>query len=102
MRVYIPDEALDGLKQILEGKPEFKCLLSNIKEEEAALKNEDRAYLLAEARHLYADHTDDVEIDDDAQLSETDDGTWVQAWVWVYREENDVEEEDNDAEDVAD
>lgn len=102
MRVWVPDEVVGGLKQILESKPEFRYLLSNIKEEEAALKNADRAYLLAEAKRLYADHTDDVEIDDDAQLSRGENGTWVQAWVWVYQEENDVEEQDKDAEEEAD
>jgi hypothetical protein len=34
-----------------------------------------------EAREMYSD--DDIEIDDDALVSEGDGGAWVQAWVWV-------------------
>lgn len=37
--------------------------------------------ILQKARHSYL--SDDIEIDDDAVLSETDDGVWVQAWVWI-------------------
>jgi len=36
---------------------------------------------LAAARRLHAD--DDVQIYDDAQVSEADEGMWVEAWVWV-------------------
>ena len=34
------------------------------------------------ARRKYG--SDDVGIDDNAKASRTDDGTWVQAWVWLY------------------
>jgi len=34
------------------------------------------------ARELYA-NDDDIEVDGGAQVSETDDGVWVQAWVFV-------------------
>lgn len=37
--------------------------------------------LIEKARDLYQD--DDCEIDDDASTSESDAGTWVQAWVFV-------------------
>lgn len=37
--------------------------------------------LLAAANDLHA--SDDIEIDDVAGTSPTDEGTWVQAWVWV-------------------
>jgi hypothetical protein len=36
------------------------------------------------ARELYG--SDDIEIDDDAKISEADKGTWVAAWVWVPEE----------------
>jgi hypothetical protein len=43
---------------------------------------------IARARVLYADRSDDnVAVDDDAMTSPTDDGTWVQAWVWLPAEE---------------
>lgn len=37
------------------------------------------------ARDLY--QTDDVEIDDNAAVSRTDEGMWVAAWVWINNEE---------------
>lgn len=37
------------------------------------------------ARGMYG--TDDIEIDDDANISEADIGSWVQAFVWVPRAE---------------
>lgn len=40
--------------------------------------------LIDRARELYAN--DDLEIDDDAVISASDDGCWVQAWVWVPTE----------------
>ena len=48
----------------------------------------DRMACIAEARSIYA--SNDVAIDDDARLSETDDGTWVQAWVWLGDPEDDA------------
>ena len=39
------------------------------------------AELIAQARAMYA--SDDVEIDDDAKVSSSDLGVYVQAWVWV-------------------
>ena len=41
----------------------------------------EQAVFVEKARELY--QSDDIEIDDGAKLSETDDGAWVQAWVWV-------------------
>ncbi len=36
------------------------------------------------ARQLYAERSDDdVEIDDNATISESENGVWVSAWVWV-------------------
>lgn len=42
------------------------------------------AYIDA-ARAIY--QNDDTEIDDNARISENDDGAWVQAWVYVNEEE---------------
>lgn len=39
------------------------------------------------ASKLYGD--DDCVIDDDATISEVDEGVWVQAWVWLPNEEGD-------------
>lgn len=43
-----------------------------------------RAHLIERARELYG--TDDIEIDEGAALSPTDDGCWVAAWVYVPEE----------------
>ena len=44
-------------------------------------------FLIEKARVRYQyDSDDDLEIDDEAETSEADDGTWVQAWVWVPKE----------------
>ncbi len=36
------------------------------------------------AQQDYAEHTDDIEINEDARVTRVDEGGWVQAWVWVY------------------
>lgn len=49
-------------------------------------RRERRERLIAIARRMYADGSnDDIEIYDDALVSEgmDGDGAWVQAWVWV-------------------
>jgi hypothetical protein len=40
---------------------------------------------IASARAQYCN--DDIEIDDITRVSPTDDGCWVQAWVWVHDDE---------------
>lgn len=41
--------------------------------------------------------SDDVEIDDDALASRTDEGTWVQGWVYVAMSDDEPEDEEDDA-----
>lgn len=57
---------------------------------ERAEKETRQSVAVAEARALYG--SDDIEIDEDAEISETgegthDAGTWVQAWVFVPKGE---------------
>lgn len=40
---------------------------------------------LERAKEQYG--SDDIQFDDDAAVSEVDDGHWVAAWVWVAKEE---------------
>lgn len=48
----------------------------------------DKEYISA-AREQYADPSNnDIEIDDKPRLSKSEDGVWVQAWVWIYLNEN--------------
>jgi hypothetical protein len=47
--------------------------------------NEYRKQLREKARERYG--SDSVQVDEDADFSESDEGTWVQAWVWVPAED---------------
>ena len=49
----------------------------------------ERLACVEKARELYVrtNTNDDVQIDDDAKVSVADEGTWVQAWVWVPAKE---------------
>jgi hypothetical protein len=43
--------------------------------------------LLAKAKAMYCEGSDNnIEIDDGAQISVANEGTWVQAWVYVPNE----------------
>jgi len=64
-----------------------------VKELETALREFDKPNSAAESAYV-AQATeececDDVEIAQDARVSEADDGAWVQAWVWVYADKRD-------------
>ena len=42
------------------------------------------AELIKDARDRYAVGSDnDIEIDDNATMSQADNGTWISAWVWI-------------------
>jgi hypothetical protein len=41
------------------------------------------------ARNQFA--CDDIEIDNDAKVSKSSDGAWVQAWVWLDNEEAQID-----------
>lgn len=75
---------LDKIQDALMSRDEIACkmamsFLTNVKERMAD------SDLREQAHDLYG--TDEVEIDDEAATSEADNGTWVQAWVWVSNEE---------------
>ena len=40
--------------------------------------------MIAEARHCYAG--DDIQVDDHAKCAHSEDGAWIQAWVWLAKE----------------
>jgi hypothetical protein len=48
-------------------------------------RNKRRTTIRDIARRFFGD--DDLEIDANARLSESEDGVWVQAWVFVYAED---------------
>lgn len=66
---------------------------------EAVKFDRDRMKCIERAREVYAvGSDDDIEIDDNALLSEAHDGRWVQAWVWI----GDPDEDDDDEKGGAD
>lgn len=58
-------------------KTRDECRLDTLTEED---RNEAIAYAIGE----YANDSDDaIAVDSDAMLSVSDDGVWVQGWLWV-------------------
>lgn len=53
--------------------------------------HDDEPTLYEAVHHLARQHhgSDDCEIDQDAEVLFTDEGAWVQAWVWVPEENDD-------------
>lgn len=87
----------DSVKQehleLIERLQDFERKLAGISENTA-----DDA-LIEEARSIFqkgwGEFSDEIEIDDFAVgVSRADDGTWVNAWVWVPKETGDDEESD--------
>ena len=55
--------------------------------------SEEQKALCHKAVAKYAHNTDDIEVDQNAPLSKSDDGCWVQMWGWIPNEEIDAAEE---------
>lgn len=77
---YLKPEALDKIMDALMSRDEAQCLvaqsfITNAKDLLASPS------LRADAEAEYG--SDDIEIDDDASTSPTDDGVWVSAWVYL-------------------
>lgn len=63
----------------------MKDIRTAVGETKAQVADRERfAAEIAKARGKYT--SDEVEIDDNPLVSVTDDGVWVNAWVWVPRE----------------
>ena len=99
MWIQLDDKELALVKDALEylmsgsGHPEAEALLKAINERTERGPN-DAAYIGA-AREVFA--TDDLEIDDDPNVSlGGDPGAWVHAWVWVSDEDAGIQTEDED------
>lgn len=60
------------------------------------ISNPARPLLIELAQEHYANEDEmQIQIDDDAELSEADEGTWVAAWVWLPSQDSDDEERDD-------
>jgi hypothetical protein len=69
----------DQMRAILQQPEESTDLIERLQQLTLDLTPLDR-YYLHEAR---GEASDEVNIDDDAALSHTDDGCWVQAWLYI-------------------
>lgn len=75
-------------------------------DEEMETDKECASRRIAAARAKYTDSDCDIDVDDDAAFSETDNGVWVSGWLWVTYEEagescHDTEEDDDEKETEA-
>ena len=80
-------------------RPEEKLALEGIinmldawSDHEMELERRGREFTLAYQAAVDMYVTDSIEIDEDCHFSESDDGTWVSAWVWVPWEATEEEE----------
>lgn len=102
--MHISETDLNKIMDALMSRDETQCLIAqsfivNAKDAKAsgALRE---AALDRVMNEFHA--TDEIEIDDDAGTSASDEGTWVQAWVYVPNpEEDDEESPDIDLETVC-
>jgi hypothetical protein len=79
--VFTPEEAA-----IIRSRCEGTSVTARMEAIEAQDANPQRKAWLATARALYAEK-DDIEIDDDASLSHSDIGCWVQGWLHVRKDD---------------
>lgn len=80
----IPEQDLNKIMDALMSRDEMQCLVAQSLIVTAKDARADPA-LISEAQNLFG--FDEIEIDDDAGTSESDSGTWVQAWVYVPKPE---------------
>lgn len=91
--MHLLHQASEILSRIVTGETpditKIESLLNEIEESRASDE------LVEVAQGIY--QSDDVNVDPSATTSESEDGTWVSAWVWVSDSEieDDEEEEDN-------
>jgi hypothetical protein len=112
MRLNVPDTEIPGIEasaRYLAGDEPTKttsgqlkgaalATLKAIASAKADIAAPDREALVATARQLYCDNSDyNVEIDEDTVFSRGEDGTWVQAWVYVPNQEEVDHTEDGTA-----
>lgn len=71
----------DQIKTIRSRCKRYPEVIAALNLQEACDNRPDRDFLIDSARAAYGG--DEVEIDDDASLSPTDEGCWVQGWLWV-------------------
>ncbi len=87
MHLLLTKEQIETIQHALNLQSPFHAdLQATIQTQLNDFDAEDRAEIIDEARASYAEEGS-VEIDDDAILSRSEEGAYVQAWVWVGKEE---------------
>lgn len=82
-RSVLDDDGLDALIELHNARDDIRALAQAVLDRRHATPD-----LIEAAREAYAHGSDDnVKVDDDALVSRGEDGTWVQAWVWVRNTE---------------
>ena len=94
--VYLPPDALKALPALLRTAG-FTEAAAKVEEQFDDDHRERCAYIEA-AREIYFNEGDDhrTEIDDNAIVSDSEDGAYVMAWCWVSKREAGLEEGDED------
>jgi hypothetical protein len=84
--IRIDDSEIEAVLTAVTGP--LPDLARRIREQREEMTPDERAALIKAARAIYAaGSSDDIEVDNDAAFSTTDDGTWVQMWGYVRHED---------------
>jgi hypothetical protein len=92
--VWLPIDALSALPPLLHGAA-FHEAATRVEEQIADhLRHEERRAYVDAARDIYCNEGDDyrTEIDDNAIVSAGEDGAYVMAWCWVYKQDAGLKE----------
>jgi hypothetical protein len=84
-KMHISETDLNKIMDALMSRDETQCLIAQsfiVNAKDAKADGGLREAALDRVMNEF-NATDEIEIDDDAGTSPSDDGTWVQAWVWV-------------------
>ena len=87
MHLLLTEKQIETIQELLETQhPAHVDLEVTIMNQLNDFKSDDRAGIVAEAKAEYG-YEGQVEIDDNAILSRSEEGAYVQAWVWVGKED---------------
>jgi len=91
-RHYINPDELDVLRRMLNGATEdlsredrqvFRLLVQRMEEDVAEQSSEEMRAVRMDGIRQFV--TDDVQVDDDAEIISVDAGYWLQGWLWMAR-----------------
>jgi hypothetical protein len=90
MHLLLTEQQIETIRDVLLSNrswhPVYGDIASTIMTQLNDFKSDDRAKIVAEAKAEYSEDGR-IEIDDNAILSRSEEGAYVQAWVWVGNED---------------